>query len=226
MVEVVYAKKPNDKVKLGIERRRREVGRDYHPGSRPVRRRQAVGAGRAAAGNSSRPASSAEDVEGGGVEVTRFIGENATQGGTQGRRHCDQGRWQAGRRVSARRSAPMTEKKAGDKIKLARRARQERKEKLDVTVTLAEGRGGGGGGGGPSTGGPTADKPYATTLGGQRENVQDQQGPDGFQTGGVYKSTDGWRHLDARQQPQPAADVLQPDPRRSDQRQAPSTSAA
>jgi len=26
---------------------------------------------------------------------------------------------------------------------------------------------------------------------GQRENVQDEQGPDGFQTGGVYKSTDG-----------------------------------
>jgi photosystem II stability/assembly factor-like uncharacterized protein len=28
-------------------------------------------------------------------------------------------------------------------------------------------------------------------LGGQRENVHDQQGPDGFQTGGIYKSVDG-----------------------------------
>src|SRR5207237_4519300 len=32
---------------------------------------------------------------------------------------------------------------------------------------------------------------YGSQLGGQRENVQDQQGPDGYQTGGVYKSTDG-----------------------------------
>ncbi|TMQ31992.1 MAG: PDZ domain-containing protein [Planctomycetota bacterium] len=34
-------------------------------------------------------------------------------------------------------------------------------------------------------------RPNGSQLGGQRENVQDQQGPDGFQTGGVYKSTDG-----------------------------------
>src|SRR5208282_1616872 len=37
-------------------------------------------------------------------------------------------------------------------------------------------------------------------LGGQRENVQDQQGPDGVQTGGVYKSTDGgetWKRVNS-----------------------------
>jgi photosystem II stability/assembly factor-like uncharacterized protein len=34
-------------------------------------------------------------------------------------------------------------------------------------------------------------RPNASMLGSQRENVQDQQGPEGFQTGGVYKSTDG-----------------------------------
>ena len=33
-------------------------------------------------------------------------------------------------------------------------------------------------------------RPYAATLG-QAANVQNQQGPDGFQTGGVFKSTDG-----------------------------------
>jgi photosystem II stability/assembly factor-like uncharacterized protein len=35
------------------------------------------------------------------------------------------------------------------------------------------------------------ERPYAGQLGGNRENVQDQQGPDGFQSGGIYKSTDG-----------------------------------
>jgi photosystem II stability/assembly factor-like uncharacterized protein len=33
--------------------------------------------------------------------------------------------------------------------------------------------------------------PFGAALGGQQENKQDTQGPDGFQTGGVYKSTDG-----------------------------------
>jgi len=34
-------------------------------------------------------------------------------------------------------------------------------------------------------------RPYSFAYGGQRENVQDQQGPDSFQYGGVFKSTDG-----------------------------------
>ncbi|HMP18538.1 MAG TPA: hypothetical protein PKD72_16045, partial [Gemmatales bacterium] len=43
--------------------------------------------------------------------------------------------------------------------------------------------------GGP--GGPTRNRPYAAYYGGQRENIQDRQGPDGHEYGGVYKSTDG-----------------------------------
>ena len=34
-------------------------------------------------------------------------------------------------------------------------------------------------------------RPFASFLGGQRENQQGAQGPEGFQTGGIYKSTDG-----------------------------------
>jgi photosystem II stability/assembly factor-like uncharacterized protein len=34
-------------------------------------------------------------------------------------------------------------------------------------------------------------RPYASLLGGQRENVQAQQGPDGHEYGGVYRSDDG-----------------------------------
>ena len=36
----------------------------------------------------------------------------------------------------------------------------------------------------------SSTRPYSSGLGGQRENVEHQQGPDGFQTGGVYRSND------------------------------------
>ena len=42
--------------------------------------------------------------------------------------------------------------------------------------------------------GLSATRPYTFSLGGQRPNSQDQQGENGFEFGGVYKSTDGGRH--------------------------------
>lgn len=72
-------------------------------------------------------------------------------------------------------------------------------EQKEVELTIGErpaggpggqaGRGGGGGRFGP--GGGTKTRPYAANYGGQRENIQDQQGPDSFQYGGLYKSSDG-----------------------------------
>src|SRR5262249_34946798 len=43
----------------------------------------------------------------------------------------------------------------------------------------------------PGERGPAADRPYGSVLGGQPENIQDRQGREGFQYGGIYKSTDG-----------------------------------
>src|SRR5262249_5765337 len=43
----------------------------------------------------------------------------------------------------------------------------------------------------PRTGRGSATRPYTGMYGGQRENVQDRQGPEGHDYGGVYKSTDG-----------------------------------
>ncbi|CAN5643322.1 hypothetical protein BH23PLA1_BH23PLA1_21280 [soil metagenome] len=53
-------------------------------------------------------------------------------------------------------------------------------EEIEVELTLGER---------PTEGG--SQRPYVAHLGGQRENVQDDQGDDGFQTGGVYRSEDG-----------------------------------
>src|SRR4029079_4370716 len=93
------------------------------------------------------------------------------------------------------------EKKAGDKIKLKVKRGGETKEievtlaarPMGVTSEIPQTAGGPGGAaagfGGP--GGPTRTRPYAAYYGGQRENIQERQGPNGHEYGGIYKSTDG-----------------------------------
>jgi photosystem II stability/assembly factor-like uncharacterized protein len=68
--------------------------------------------------------------------------------------------------------------KAGDKVKVGVRRGQDTRT-LDLTFGSRTGT---------PPGGPL---PFSTRLGGQQENIQDRQGPDGFQYGGVFKSTDG-----------------------------------
>lgn len=77
----------------------------------------------------------------------------------------------------------LSDHKVGDKLtlKIARK-----KEARDIVVTL-EARPAGAP---PQTPGTVKGRPNTFWYGGQRENVQDKQGPDGFQYGGVYKSTD------------------------------------
>lgn len=72
------------------------------------------------------------------------------------------------------------DKKAGDTVKAKFRRGDETFVKELTLETLADRRTGGG-----------RLRPYAAMLAGQRENVQNQQGKDGYQSGGVYKSTDG-----------------------------------
>jgi photosystem II stability/assembly factor-like uncharacterized protein len=77
---------------------------------------------------------------------------------------------------------------AGDKVMLTIKRDDAKK---DVEVTLGERPKEGKGGGGFGPGGAKPGRPYHAYYGGQKENVQTQQGPDGFHYGGVYKSTDG-----------------------------------
>lgn len=66
---------------------------------------------------------------------------------------------------------------AGDKVTLTiERGGQEKR--IELTFGERPVRGGSG------------DRPFAASLGGQQPNVQDKQGDEGFETGGVYKSTD------------------------------------
>jgi photosystem II stability/assembly factor-like uncharacterized protein len=90
------------------------------------------------------------------------------------------------------------EHSAGDKVKII--ARRDR-EKREFQVTLTERpKGGFGGGGFGGPGGAKKNRPYHAYYGGQKENVQDQQGPDSFQYGGVYRSDDGgvsWKRVNS-----------------------------
>jgi S1-C subfamily serine protease/photosystem II stability/assembly factor-like uncharacterized protein len=72
------------------------------------------------------------------------------------------------------------DKQAGDKVKVTIRRGNETKE---LQLTLEQTTFG-------SRGAASATRPYAEQLFGQRANVQNSQGSEGFQTGGVYKSTD------------------------------------
>jgi photosystem II stability/assembly factor-like uncharacterized protein len=75
---------------------------------------------------------------------------------------------------------------AGDKVKVVA-LRDRRKAEFDLTFGKRPGPAGGFGG----PGGPKKGRPYHAYYGGQKENMQDHQGPEGFEYGGVYRSSDG-----------------------------------
>jgi photosystem II stability/assembly factor-like uncharacterized protein len=84
---------------------------------------------------------------------------------------------------------------AGDKIKVTY---VRGKEKKDIELPLAPLTPGGGRMGMAIKG--HKPRPNAGDLGGQRENVQDTQGSDGKDTGGIYKSFDGgetWKRVNS-----------------------------
>jgi photosystem II stability/assembly factor-like uncharacterized protein len=76
-------------------------------------------------------------------------------------------------------SAILRAARPGDTVKVEVARGNETRE---VDLTYAPRTGGGGG--------PSATRPYSAQYAGQRENVQDDQGPNSHEYGGVYKSTD------------------------------------
>jgi len=86
------------------------------------------------------------------------------------------------------------DKKAGEKAEVAF-TREEKAMKVELVYGE---RPAGGPGGGMRGGDP--NRPFSASLGGQMENVQDKQGPDGHEYGGVYRSDDGgdtWKRVNS-----------------------------
>jgi S1-C subfamily serine protease/photosystem II stability/assembly factor-like uncharacterized protein len=85
-------------------------------------------------------------------------------------------------RVGPREDNP---RKAGDKIKVkVKQGDKTIEAELPLQEMQMAGMGGGNRGANPN-------KPYQLGLGGQQPNAVESQGKDGYQTGGVYKSTNG-----------------------------------
>ena len=181
-------RKVGDKVKVTILREGKpqevEVTLGNRPAAQPGQRRGGGGGGPATGGVFL--GFMGESVEDTGVRITRVLdGSPAEKAGLQEgdviTRYGDK---------SVKSFTQLQEqnqdRKPGDKVKL-----QVSRSGKTITVELTLGDrpafGGGGGFGRPTD----PNKPFIDSLGGQRENIQDQQGPEGFQYGGVYKSTDG-----------------------------------
>src|SRR5205085_5898649 len=141
LIEEVYTHKPNDKVRLSIEREGVKSEVTVTLGSRPAPLGgggQGGGRGGAAgAGGGQRqfltPGFFGEDVEGGGVEVTRLVGESASKAGLK---EGDLVSAMDGQKITGFRDtirALMAEKKVGDKIKLSVERGKEKREKLELT---------------------------------------------------------------------------------------------
>jgi photosystem II stability/assembly factor-like uncharacterized protein len=94
-------------------------------------------------------------------------------------------------------STEMRELSVGDKVTFKLKRDAEVK-KIEITLGQPPGKGGGFGGGGKGDTKP--GRPYHAQYGGQAANVQDQQGPDGYLYGGVYRSDDGgetWKRINS-----------------------------
>jgi photosystem II stability/assembly factor-like uncharacterized protein len=185
LVTLLQPHKVGDKIKIAYQRGMDKKEADVTLAARPMQGGRG-GGGRGQGGpRFLNPGFFAEDAEG-GVLVTQIDEEGSAA--KAGLKIDDlvtaiEGRpidrfFQTLTRVASTRQA-------GDKIKLSV---TRGTEKLVIEVALSEGgferirsrrpKG-------------YIARPNSSGLGGQRENVQDQQGPDSFQTGGVYKSTDG-----------------------------------
>lgn len=191
---ILAPKKPNDKIKVEVLRGKEKVSLEITLGTRPGTGGGRQGGGRQGGGpgGKSRPGIgvSLEEADN-GIKITEVTKDGpAEKAGVKAGdvivkadditvADSDQ----QARFVLAK---ILFSKSAGDKIKLELLRGKEKKE---VEVTMTEGQPSGFGP--PGGQGQNQSRPYSGgQLGGQRENVQDQQGPDGWQTGGIYKSTD------------------------------------
>ncbi len=173
-----------DKVKVTYKRGAETKDVEVTLGQRPPRPRAGGGQGGGGGGGLAGMLLAGfigEDGED-GFKVARLLGEEAT---TAGLKEGDLVTAVDGKPAGSFRETFQNlsqSKKAGDKIKVTV---DRAGKKQDIELALAPPAFGGGGGRGPS-----ARRPFGSGLGGQAQNVQDEQGRDGFQTGGLFKSTD------------------------------------
>jgi photosystem II stability/assembly factor-like uncharacterized protein len=182
LAKQIASRKVGDKVKATVSRAGKNVDIELTMGKRPPAE---AAQGGPRGGPTVFLGLFGETVEDAGIRLSRILEESPAE--KAGLKEGDVVSAIDGKKVRSSQEIQeiLREHKAGDKVKVqASRAGKT----LEISVTL-EGRQGMM----RAFTGERADpsRPFMAMLNGQTENVQDQQGPDGFQNGGVYKSTDG-----------------------------------
>jgi photosystem II stability/assembly factor-like uncharacterized protein len=174
----IGAHKPGDKVTLTIVRTNQTIEIAVTLGNRPDSP-QGRGAGQFASGRLL--GAFGDDDEKGGVQVSRVIPDSAAA--KAGIEEGDVIKALDKKDITGFRqlATVLRDHKAGDKITV-RIVRDSATR--EIAVTLAELPTGG-------PGGSSRTRPNSFAYSGQRPNAQNDQGPNSFDYGGVYKSTDG-----------------------------------
>ena len=177
-IDFLQSKKPNDKISVTVKRDGKEVKLEVTLGARTPEPAAPVGpppsAGfRVARGESLTVGVIAEDGPAAKAGVKE--GDLITKVGDKA--------------VSALPEyiAELSAKKVGDKVKFT--LLRDKETKVVEIVLGPPIPGQGTGPGGPPRG-TTSTRPFGMGLGGQQANVQRRQGKEGFETGGVFQSTD------------------------------------
>ena len=192
LLDFMVPKKPDDVVKLTVVRGKETLAVDLKLGARPPAPKGKGGQTTLSPGGLVFAVSDLEDpvtvteVPKGGTAEKAGVKVGMTITAVDGKEVGDYRAFRTELRVSPKAENP---RNAGDKVKVS--FKQGDKPALDATLPLeaAEVRFAGGGGR-PN---PNPGRPFLkdNTVGGQQQNVQDNQGKNGFQTGGVYVSKDG-----------------------------------
>ncbi|HEV3203287.1 MAG TPA: PDZ domain-containing protein [Gemmataceae bacterium] len=180
LTEQLRTHKPGDKITLTVVRDNKTLEITVTLATRP--RTGGPGAGPGQVGGAMLLGAFGEDAEEGGVYVNRIVPDSAAA--KAGIKEGDVIKALEKKDVAGFRNLveQLRERKEGDQITL-QIVRENQTRQIQATLTAPAF-------GGPG-GGATRTRPYSFAYGGQVENVQDQQGPNSFEYGGIYQSTDG-----------------------------------
>jgi photosystem II stability/assembly factor-like uncharacterized protein len=178
LIEEIRNRKPGDAIKLKVQRDDKRVEIEVTLEERPTRFGGRGGGGQAPRGFAGFLGEDGDK----GVPLTRIVEQSPAE--KAGLKVGDIVQSVDGAEVGKYEQLleKLRDKGPGDKLKL-QVLRGEATQEIELVLGERPGSIGPGGG--------TATRPWSAHYGGQRENIQDQQGPDSHEYGGVYKSTDG-----------------------------------
>jgi photosystem II stability/assembly factor-like uncharacterized protein len=197
LTEAIRARKAGDRLKVTFTRDGKSQDATVTLEERPQETAPQGGGGQGRGGGPGRAlfgllGAAAQDEEGGGIRLMRLFPEGAAE-------DADLREGDVIKEVEKKPVADTQQllealrgRKSGSKIALTI-LREGKTQQADLKI----GEPGGMFGGGRAA---SRTRPYSSGLGGQQPNVQDQQGPNSFEYGGIYRSDDAgetWKRINS-----------------------------